>query len=163
MDAEGVRITLGLGRPSPGAFEKILSTRNPRSSSEPCIAEACIAEACIVSEGSGEGVEASLPAEQPVASNKSTNIPTGTSRERLTTQPFPPLGPGTLWCRYKQEFAFARRRGVRTPARQRRATSGLGAPARAQPVQLASLEVVIQSSSSTGLPQYVSFIWGLAT
>jgi hypothetical protein len=38
-----------------------------------------------------------------------------------------------------------------------------GAPARAQPVQLASLEVVSQSSSFTGLPQYVSFIWGLAT
>jgi hypothetical protein len=42
-------------------------------------------------------------------------------------------------------------------------SSGLGAPARAQPVQLASLEVVTQSSSSTGLPQYVSLIWGLAT
>lgn len=39
----------------------------------------------------------------------------------------------------------------------------VGAPARAQPVQLASLEVVIQASSSMGLPQYVSFIWGLAT
>src|SRR5215204_4859831 len=33
----------------------------------------------------------------------------------------------------------------------------------AQPVQLASLEVVTQSSSSIGLPQYVSLIWGLAT
>jgi len=42
-------------------------------------------------------------------------------------------------------------------------SSGMGAPARAQPVQLASLEVVTQSSSSTGLPQYVSLIWGLAT
>ena len=41
--------------------------------------------------------------------------------------------------------------------------SGLSAPARAQPVQLASLEVVTQSSSFTGLPQYVSLIWGLAT
>ena len=30
-------------------------------------------------------------------------------------------------------------------------------------MQLASLEVVSQSSSLTGLPQYVSFIWGLAT
>jgi hypothetical protein len=38
-----------------------------------------------------------------------------------------------------------------------------GAPARAQPVQFASLEVVIHSSSLIGLPQYVSFIWGLAT
>jgi len=28
---------------------------------------------------------------------------------------------------------------------------------------LASLEVVIHSSSFIGLPQYVSFIWGLAT
>ena len=36
--------------------------------------------------------------------------------------------------------------------------SGLGAPARTQPVQLASLEVVTQSSSFTGLPQYVSLI-----
>ena len=34
----------------------------------------------------------------------------------------------------------------------------VGAPARAQPVQLASLEVVTQSSSSIGLPQYVSLI-----
>ncbi len=109
-------------------------------------------------------MEASLPAEQPVASNKSTNIPTHTSPERLTTQSlFFLWGPGTLRGRYTQEFAFARRHGVRPPARQRRASSGLGAPARAQPVQLASLEVVIQSSSSTGLPQYVSFIWGLAT
>ncbi len=40
---------------------------------------------------------------------------------------------------------------------------GIGAPARAQPVQSASLEVVIQSSSSIGRPQYVSLIWGLAT
>ena len=31
--------------------------------------------------------------------------------------------------------------------------AGSGAPARAQPVQLASLEVVTQSSSFTGLPQ----------
>ena len=31
--------------------------------------------------------------------------------------------------------------------------SGLGAPARAQPMQLASLEVVSQSSSFSGLPQ----------
>ena len=30
-------------------------------------------------------------------------------------------------------------------------------------MQLAILEVVTQSSSSTGLPQYVSLIWGLAT
>ena len=36
--------------------------------------------------------------------------------------------------------------------------SGMGAPARTQPVQLASLEVVTQSSSFTGLPQYVSLI-----
>ena len=41
-------------------------------------------------------MEASLPAEQPVASNKSTNIPTRTSPERLTTQPFLPLGPGNV-------------------------------------------------------------------
>jgi hypothetical protein len=34
----------------------------------------------------------------------------------------------------------------------------MGAPARTQPVQLASLEVVTQSSSFTGLPQYVSLI-----
>jgi hypothetical protein len=49
--------------------------------------------------------------------------------------------------------AFVRQRGAGSvlPAL-------LGAPARAQPVQLASLEVVIHSSSSTGLPQYVSFI-----
>ncbi len=40
---------------------------------------------------------------------------------------------------------------------------GMGAPARAQPVQLASLEVVTQASSSIGRPQYVSFIPGLAT
>ena len=33
--------------------------------------------------------------------------------------------------------------------------STLGAPALAQPVQLASLEVVTHSSSFTGLPQYV--------
>ena len=33
--------------------------------------------------------------------------------------------------------------------------SSLGAPALAQPVQLASLEVVTQSSSFTALPQYV--------
>ena len=46
---------------------------------------------------------------------------------------------------------------------QCRAPSGLGAPARAQPVQLASMEVVTHSSSFTGLPQYVSFIPGLAT
>ncbi len=46
---------------------------------------------------------------------------------------------------------------------QRRICSVPGAPARAQPVQLASLEVVTQSSSSTGLPQYVSLAWGLAT
>ena len=39
----------------------------------------------------------------------------------------------------------------------------VGAPARTQAVQLASLGVVSQSSSSTGLPQYVSLIWGLAT
>src|SRR5829696_8427474 len=39
----------------------------------------------------------------------------------------------------------------------------VGAPARAQPVQLASLEVVTQSSSFIGLPQYVSFMPGLAT
>lgn len=38
-----------------------------------------------------------------------------------------------------------------------------GAPARAQAVQLASLEVVTHSSSSTGRPQYVSLICGLAT
>jgi hypothetical protein len=38
-----------------------------------------------------------------------------------------------------------------------------GAPARAQPVQLASLVVVTQSSSSMGLPQYVSLNCGLAT
>jgi hypothetical protein len=51
-------------------------------------------------------------------------------------------------------------------ASQRRevcASSGRGAPARAQPVQLASLEVVIQSSSSMGLPQYVCFMPGMAT
>jgi hypothetical protein len=53
-------------------------------------------------------------------------------------------------------FSMSRRR-------QRRAFSGTGAPALAQPVQLASLVVVTQSSSSTGLPQYVSLIWGLAT
>src|SRR5215212_11951678 len=41
--------------------------------------------------------------------------------------------------------------------------SGTGAPARAQPVQLASLVVVTQSSSFIDLPQYVSFIPGLAT
>jgi hypothetical protein len=39
----------------------------------------------------------------------------------------------------------------------------VGAPARAQPVQLASLEVVTQSSSFIGLPQYVTFMPGLAT
>src|SRR5919107_2310040 len=38
-----------------------------------------------------------------------------------------------------------------------------GAPARAQPVQLASLVVVTQSSSFMGLPQYVSLNCGLAT
>ena len=38
-----------------------------------------------------------------------------------------------------------------------------GAPALAQPVQLASLVVVTQSSSSMGLPQYVSLNCGLAT
>jgi hypothetical protein len=38
-----------------------------------------------------------------------------------------------------------------------------GAPARAQPVQLASLEVVTQSSSFIGLAQYVCFMPGLAT
>jgi hypothetical protein len=48
-------------------------------------------------------------------------------------------------------------------AGQRCACSAPGAPARAQPVQLASLVVVTQSSSSTVLPQYVSFAWGLAT
>ena len=109
-------------------------------------------------------MEASLPAEQPVASNKSTNIPARTSPRPILSPSLSLLwGPGTLRGHYTQEFAFVRRRGVRPPARQRRASSGLGAPARAQPVQLASLEVVIQSSSSTGLPQYVSFIWGLAT
>src|SRR5215212_10073560 len=41
--------------------------------------------------------------------------------------------------------------------------SGTGAPARAQPVQLASLVVVTQASSFIDLPQYVSFIPGLAT
>jgi hypothetical protein len=38
-----------------------------------------------------------------------------------------------------------------------------GAPALAQPVQLASLVVVTQSSSLIGLPQYVSLNCGLAT
>ena len=38
-----------------------------------------------------------------------------------------------------------------------------GAPARAQPVQLASLVVVTQSSSLMGLPQYVFLNCGLAT
>lgn len=49
---------------------------------------------------------------------------------------------------------------------QRGASSGfcgIGAPARAQPVQLASLEVVTQSSSFIGRPQYVSLIPGFAT
>src|ERR671920_372265 len=41
--------------------------------------------------------------------------------------------------------------------------SSPGAPARAQPVQLASLVVVTQSSSLIGLPQYVSLNCGLAT
>ena len=41
--------------------------------------------------------------------------------------------------------------------------SFLGAPARVQALQLASLEVMTHSSSLTGLPQYVTFIWGLAT
>src|SRR5215217_2021543 len=41
--------------------------------------------------------------------------------------------------------------------------SSPGAPARAQPVQLASLVVVTQSSSLIGLPQYVSLSCGLAT
>jgi hypothetical protein len=41
--------------------------------------------------------------------------------------------------------------------------SGIGAPARAQPVQLASLEVVTQSSSFIDLPQYVCRIPGMAT
>ncbi len=40
---------------------------------------------------------------------------------------------------------------------------GRGAPARAQAVQFASFEVATQASSSTVLPQYVCFIWGLAT
>ncbi len=43
------------------------------------------------------------------------------------------------------------------------APSGIGAPERAHPVQLASFEVVTQASSSMGLPQYVSLIPGLAT
>jgi hypothetical protein len=43
------------------------------------------------------------------------------------------------------------------------ARSSPGAPARAQPVQLASLVVVTQSSSLMGLPQYVSLSCGLAT
>jgi hypothetical protein len=43
------------------------------------------------------------------------------------------------------------------------ACSWTGAPALAQPVQLASLEVVTHSSSSMGLPQYVSLSCGFAT
>jgi hypothetical protein len=39
----------------------------------------------------------------------------------------------------------------------------MGAPALAQPVQLASLEVVTQSSSLIVLPQYVCRIPGMAT
>ena len=50
---------------------------------------------------------------------------------------------------------FRGRPALRRPERE-------DAPARAQPVQLASLEVVTQSSSFIGLPQYVSLIWGLA-
>ena len=49
---------------------------------------------------------------------------------------------------------------------QRSAPGGLwgtGAPALAQPVQLASLVVVTQSSSFIGLPQYVCRIPGMAT
>src|ERR671920_278085 len=52
------------------------------------------------------------------------------------------------------------------PADQRDAPvvrSSPGAPARAQPVQLAPLVVVTQSSSLIGLPQYVSLSCGLAT
>jgi hypothetical protein len=41
--------------------------------------------------------------------------------------------------------------------------SGMGAPALAHPVQLASLEVVTQSSSLIALPQYVCRIPGMAT
>jgi hypothetical protein len=39
----------------------------------------------------------------------------------------------------------------------------MGAPALAHPVQLASLVVVTQSSSSIALPQYVCRIPGMAT
>jgi hypothetical protein len=39
----------------------------------------------------------------------------------------------------------------------------MGAPARAQPVQLAFLVVVTQSSSFIDLPQYVCRIPGMAT
>ena len=55
---------------------------------------------------------------------------------------------------------------LRLPEDQREALvvrSCTGAPALAQPVQLASLVVVTQSSSSMGLPQYVSLNCGLAT
>src|SRR5829696_2108603 len=58
------------------------------------------------------------------------------------------------------------RDNLSSPLDQREALvvrSSPGAPARAQPVQLASLVVVTQSSSLIGLPQYVSLSCGLAT
>ena len=66
-----------------------------------------------------------------------------------------------MWC-----WPKACCRDSPLPADQRDALgvlSGPGAPARAQPVQLASLVVVTQSSSLIGLPQYVSLNCGLAT
>jgi hypothetical protein len=54
---------------------------------------------------------------------------------------------------YLLRVSVNRGRGPRRVLGTSPGLSGLGAPARAQPVQSASLEVVTQSSSLTGLPQ----------